>query len=374
MEFKLIIKKIHNELTAEEQVEFDKWYAESEKHRSYFKNVSENYRKPPGKIDVEKAYHKIIPRLTGRKTLLRYTAVAAAAVIAAIIAIPFFVQKENIETSAPVTKTESQIKIGTDKAVLTLDDGTRVALEKGSSYKSNNASSNGSELVYDPAGTPEPVITYNTLTIPRGGQFFITLADGTKVWLNSETELKYPVNFIKGKPRKVELVYGEAYFDVSPGSQHNGSTFLVTSQNQNIEVLGTEFNVRAYKSDSYIATTLVEGKVTVGHQDLIKELTPGNQSKLNLTTHTIQISPVDIQDEISWKEGLFSFKNKTLEEIMLQLSRWYNVAIEIENTEAGRTKFNGVFNKNQHLENILLIIENTNEAKFEKIENKIIMK
>ena len=375
MEFKLILKKINNELTEKEQILFDEWYAESEIHRQYYKNVIKNYGKSLDGIDVEVAYKNLVPKLRRKKALftpLRVAAIAAA--ITVLISLPFISKQDDPELSVPVVATEKKIEIGTDKAVLTLEDGSEIPLEAGKSYTNKHLTSNGKELTYDTSDNKTSEIKYNTLTIPRGGQFFITLSDGTQVWLNSESKIKYPVTFTKGNTRMVELIYGEAYFDVSPSTQHQGADFMVKSQEQNVKVLGTEFNVKAYKSDSYIATTLVEGSVSIENNGSTRKLTPGNQSNFNTVTNTIKITAVDVNDAISWKEGLFSFKNKTLHEIMLQLSRWYDVDIEIENAEAGEIRFNGVFNKHQDLENILLTIENTNEAKFEKIENKIIMK
>lgn len=198
------------------------------------------------------------------------------------------------------------IQTGTDKAVLTLADGSNVELIKGESYTTKSARSNGKEIVYNSTSAKKEV-AYNYLTIPKGGQFFVQLSDNTQVWLNSESQLKYPVNFIEGENRKVELLYGEAYFDVSPSTLHKGSKFIVSNQSQEIEVLGTEFNIKAYKDESNLLTTLVEGKVAIHAMNNTLFLNPNQQFKLDVINNSTVISEVDVYREISWKNGLYNF-------------------------------------------------------------------
>ncbi|MBC9796259.1 FecR family protein [Sinomicrobium weinanense] len=374
IDIEIILKKINNNLTPEEAVIFNTWYEESEEHRTYFEYVAENYGRQEEKIDWEPAYEKWSKNLPEVKNQrLPYWKFAAAAAVIAVSLLVFYNNDETTPDTPEVTESAS-IEAGSHKAVLTLEDGSAIDLEEGKDYKNSSAHSNGQSLVYNhnPDTTDQP--RHNTLTIPRGGEFELTLADGTRVWLNSESQLKYPVSFSGSKPRTVELIYGEAYFEVSPSTQHNGTSFKVNTSGQEVEVLGTEFNIRAYREEKEIATTLVEGSIVLGVDHIRRELTPGDQSVYNKKDHSVNISPVNVRDEISWKEGLFSFKNKPLKEIVKVLSRWYDVDIRIENPEAGNIKFNGVFNKKQDLENILLIIENTDEAKFETIGKTIIMK
>ena len=379
MEFKLILKKIEGTLSPEEQIIFDNWYLQSQRHRDYFHRVTQ-MKQPIGDIYTLKAYEKISKRLYRRKPSKLYYKIAAAALLLILISLPFVTNKNNQKfppSTNEITKpSQTPILIGTDKAVLTLEDGSEIALEKDANFQNNYANSNGKELVYTSSSKNNNTssIAYNTLSIPRGGQFYIVLSDGTKVWLNSETKLKYPVTFSLTTTRKVELVYGEAYFEVSPSTMNQGQGFTVITQGQEVEVLGTQFNIKAYQDDNYIATTLVEGKVRIVGEQTSIQLQPGMQSKQDINSSKIQSLHVDIYNEISWKEGFFSFKNKPLKDIVKQLSRWYNIDIEIHNEKAAELEFNGVFNKHQKLENILNIIENTNEAKFEKKGTKIIMK
>ncbi|MBD0725845.1 hypothetical protein B6A10_11695 [Flavobacterium sp. L1I52] len=263
---------------------------------------------------------------------------------------------------------------GSNKATLTLADGSVVTLEKGSSYQTQNAKSNGEEIVYNQKSKTDETVLFNYLTIPRGGQFHLVLADGTEVWLNSETQLKFPVSFVEGENRKVELVYGEAYFDVSPSTNHKGSKFKVLNKSQEIEVLGTEFNVKAYKDESNIYTTLVEGKVSIKTEKSKDILRPSEQSNLNLKTYDLSISEVNVYGEVSWKDGIFSFKGKTLKEIMKVISRWYDVEVVFEDKNLEQVKFRGTLNKNQSIEEILLIMKSYSVNNYQIKGKTIILK
>lgn len=282
----------------------------------------------------------------------------------------FFEEPQKKETTLLVKK---EIAFGSSKAILTLSNGVQIKLKKGKNYTTSHLKSNGDEIVYKGAKETNNDIAYNYLTIPRGGQFTITLSDGTQVWLNSETQLKYPVHFIEGKSRKVVLVYGEAYFDVSHSTEHKGANFEVYHNKQEIEVLGTEFNVKAYKDETNVFTTLVKGKVAIKALNKKEVLVPNEQSIFNTNNTSITINKVDIDNEISWKKGLFSFNNMPLKEIMKVLCRWYDVDIKFKDSKIEKVKFNGVLKRNQSLEEVLTIIQSTNFIKKFKINGKEII-
>tara|TARA_R110001606_G_scaffold399277_1_gene583346 strand:+ start:1051 stop:2175 length:1125 start_codon:yes stop_codon:yes gene_type:complete len=372
MEFKLIIKKINNTLSKSELEIFNTWFNEKTEHQKYFKNVNENYAYNITHIDVEKGWQKISARIEPPKQRKLYWKYVAA-VLVLISTSYFFVIKNTSDTIKTAIVVKNNIDVGTNKALLTLENGSIVTLQKGQQYISNNIKSNGENLIYKDESNSKSEIVYNYLTIPRGGQFYVKLSDGTKVWLNSESKLKYPVTFIDGKPRKVELVYGEAYFDVSPSTSHKGSKFQVTTNQQKIEVLGTEFNIKAYKDESKIYTTLVEGKVTVFNGFNQETLKPSNQSIISNTGKEIFINTVNVYYETSWKDGVFSFKDMPLKDIMKVLSRWYDVNIIFKNKNIENEEFFGVLKKNQNLEDILLTIKNTNFIKNYEIDNKTII-
>ncbi|MRX68358.1 FecR family protein [Flavobacterium resistens] len=300
--------------------------------------------------------------------------VAVAASVAMLISISLlFNTAKNSKQNIPVVANKN-ILIGSDKATLTLEDGSVIELKKGESYNQGNATSNGEKLIYNSKNNTR-TIANNFLTIPRGGQFFVQLADSTKVWLNSESQLKYPVAFVDGEIRQVELVYGEAYFEVSPSTKHKGSKFKVKTAMQNVEVIGTEFNIKAYRDETAIYTTLVEGKVAVSNASNKEILAPNEQSRISKSDDRIAISEVDVYNEISWRKGLFVFKGMPLKDIARVLSRWYDVDIEFADPALGNVRFNGVLNKNQKLEDILTTIKNINFINaYEKKDNKIIIK
>lgn len=305
------------------------------------------------------------------KTIFR---IAAAAVVLLFVSISVLFNNNAFDKQDNPVVINKKILIGSDKATLTLEDGSVIALEKGKTYNTGNVSSNGEKLVYNSKNNNN-VISNNFLTIPRGGQFFVQLADSTKVWLNSESQLKYPVEFVDGETRQVELVYGEAYFEVSPSTKHKGSKFKVKTQQQNVEVIGTQFNIKAYKDESTIYTTLVEGKVAISNAKNKEFLAPSQQSKISRNNDNIQIETVDVYNETSWRKGLFVFKGMPLKDISKVLSRWYDVDIEFADPALGNVKFNGVLNKDQKLEDILTTIKNINFINaYEIKKHKVIIK
>ena len=314
-------------------------------------------------------------KITSLKKKVQFWKYAAAAIFIGLISTTYVFRNNITNTPLEVTPTiVNAIVPGTDKATLTLEDGSVVVLEKGAAFKTKNANSNGEEIVYQSAKSNASAIKYNYLTTPRGGQYFVKLSDGTQVWLNSESQLKYPIHFIEGETRKVELVYGEAYFDVSPSTNHKGVKFKVINSAQEVEVLGTEFNIKAYKDEANIYTTLVEGKVVVGNGIFKQNLIPNQQSIVDTLNDTLSVIKVDVKGEISWKDGVFSFVDKPLIDIMKVISRWYDVDIIFENKELESLEFMGALNKNQSIEEILSIMKSYSINNFEIKEKTIILK
>ena len=272
-------------------------------------------------IDKEKKVYRL-------RKVRKTSKLMIAASIILLISISFIFNRNDNRNSQPVIITNNDsIYVGTDKATLTLEDGASIPLKKGATYVGNNVNSTGKKLIYKNANNCKTEIVYHYLTIPRGGQYFLKLPDGTEVWLNSESQLKYPVSFKEGEAREVELVYGEAYFDVSPSTNHNGSKFKVLNNAQEIEVLGTEFNLKAYNDETNVYTTLIEGEVVVNTSTVKQILTPNHQSILNIQNNEVVVTHVDVNDVISWKNGVFSFRGKTLKDIMKVMSRWYDVDV-----------------------------------------------
>lgn len=381
----IIAKFLTNQASASELSELEIWIQDSNNKELFNEYVKINYAIEYNmkQFDSQKLKSKLLEAFAREKKerklkkLRKVIYYSAAAVVLGIVTTTYFYRTSlaNKSIVAPAIIVNNTIETGTDKAILTLEDGSVVTLEKDKTYEKGNVTSNGKELVYNTNNKSKSGLAYNYLTIPRGGQFQIKLADGTKVWLNSETKLKFPVAFAEGSLREVELIYGEAFFDVSPSTAHKGAKFKVLNKDQEVEVLGTEFNIKAYKDEDKIYTTLVEGKVTVSGFNSKKYITPNQQSIINLKSGDITIKPIDAYNEVLWTKGIFSFKSKTLKEIMTVMSRWYDVEVVFKNTELEKVKFNGVLSKNDNIKEILTIIKKTNFInEYEIKDQKIIIR
>ena len=307
-----------------------------------------------------------------------YKRMSVAASVVLVLGMASYLLYNTSMVNGPVGKQQPHLIVtGTDRAILTLENGDEVALEKGKNFQTGKVSSNGEELVYANKGQSEvgeKVNLYNYLTIPRGGQFFVKLSDGTGVWLNSETKLKYPVEFTDGISRQVELIYGEAYFKVSPSTAHKGAAFQVLTKSQEIDVLGTEFNIKAYNNDPVMATTLVEGKIKIKKGEFSETLMPNQQARISHESDKIDIEEIDVSQEISWVKGLFAFNEKPLAEIMTVLSRWYDTEVIFENAKQKNFVFTGILERTNAVEDILKLIEATSEGQLKfVIANKTII-
>ncbi|MBJ6369393.1 FecR family protein [Snuella sedimenti] len=365
---KLIVKYLTNSATATELDVLSKW-VEDPKNKMLFKEFVEthvainyNMNDPETKKVIEQFLKDIKKEESSRYRIVNqpiYKYAVAASILLLVSLTIFLNRNESKPNKVDPTVVNTPIEPGTDKATLTLEDGTVVALEKGNSFQTQNANSNGEEIIYKDGKGKVKELVYNYLTIPRGGQFHIVLSDGTEVWLNSESQLKYPIDFIEGNKREVELVYGEAYFDVSPSALHKGAKFKVINQSQEVEVLGTEFNIKAYKDESNIYTTLVEGSVVVDNGNLKHNLTPNQQYILNPNTNNFSVAEVDVKTVTSWKDGVFSFIDVPLKDIMKVVSRWYDVDVVFENKTLESIEFIGVLDKKISIDEILSIIKST---------------
>jgi ferric-dicitrate binding protein FerR (iron transport regulator) len=254
---------------------------------------------------------------------------AAAAVL--LLAAGAYLWVQPGEKAAKVAAVQHEILPGSDRAVLTLANGAAITLNSAGNQVIRQEGAaiqqQGGQLTYATQGGNFPA-AYNVLSTPRGGQFRVTLPDGTRVWLNAASSLRYPTAFT-GTERKVELT-GEAYFEVA---KHAGMPFRVSVNNRAaIEVLGTRFNVNAYEDESRISTTLLQGKVKVaagGAQQAV--LMPGQQAQIaGRHTGIIIVSNADVDKALAWKNGLFNFEGATLEEVMKQLERWYDIEVIYE--------------------------------------------
>ena len=262
---------------------------------------------------------------------------------------------------------------GTSKAILMMADGKEVVLEQGQNLnillneRVRVATSNRG-IVYEEHGKGVVTEEYNKLTTPIGGEYSLVLSDGTKVFLNADSELKYPVEFSDGK-RIVDLK-GEAYFEVHKDSLR---PFVVRMNGAEVTVLGTSFNVNTYGDDGQIYTTLVNGAVRVssiknGQAEVLK---PGMQSVMDVQSGQLTVREVDVEPYVAWREGRFVFRAMTLDLIMRQLQRWYDFEVFYQNPELKDYEFRGVIKRDMDLDKVLSVIKVTTNVDFE-VKGKVI--
>ncbi|MFZ0598194.1 MAG: FecR domain-containing protein [Flavobacterium sp.] len=382
MEFKLIIKKINDTLTPEEASIFDTWYNESASNRDYFQRVQNNFESDSNDVDLDLAWksinEKITPKTSG-KNKKAYYKYAIAASVALLMGSGIFYFTKSEKQIIQVAEKPQEIAPGGNRGILTLSNGKQIILANISAK--DTIAKEGKQEEVTIKMSANGVITYiinpnadtskndpnafNTLSTPTGGQYNIVLADGTKVFLNAVSAIKYPTQF-NGNQRIVELE-GEAYFEVA---KNKNKPFIVKSSNQAIEVLGTHFNVHAYENETVVKTTLLEGSVAVTSKNQKAILKPGQQSNVADNVNKIAIREVDTQAAIAWKNGRFKFDNADLKSVMKQLERWYGIKVEYRG-DVSDVRFNGGTFMNKNLSEVLKVLELSN-IKF-KVEGKTII-
>jgi len=272
----------------------------------------------------------------------------------------------------------SDVMPGGNKAILTLANGKKIALndiKNGDLIKETGISISKAadgQLVYNIEGTDGNAddSKLNTITTPNGGEWEIRLPDGSTVWLNAASSLKYPLNISKSKERLVELT-GEAYFEVKKDKEH---PFIVKTDKQKLEVLGTHFNINSYADESVTKTTLFKGSVRVSainDPSRFELLAPGEQSILSSTG--INVKTVDVDEAIAWKNGYFMFNNERQETILKKIARWYNVQIEYVDPEAKDVMYYGTVSRFEKISKVLRKFEQTGEVRYDIKDNKVLV-
>lgn len=359
----IIKKHIEGSATPAEKETLDAWLAADARHREMFAEfVRDGYvderAVEHAAFDVDKGYRRFMRYKRGRerrRTTVRWSA-AAAVVLLASAGVWLMLDTSGGDSLI------SQARPGSFGAVLTLDDGRQIEL--GAQTASNVIERQDGRIVigngevsYETGGAADKGI-YNKLTTPRGAEHRVTLSDGTRVWLNAETELRYPAAF-DGELREVWIA-GEAYFEVAADAVR---PFVVNTEKMALRVLGTSFNVRAYPAEAEQAT-LVEGRVriNVGEGDYI--LTPGDQ--LNVADGGVRIEQVNIQAYQQWKHERFVFYNERLEDVLRKVERWYNVPIVTGDPALSDLRFTGSIPKYENMDGVLRKLELTTRIRFEE--------
>jgi transmembrane sensor len=374
--------------SSEEKQELELWLKETGNKRfykgleMYSKNTKEALQMQ--QADVDLAYERHLDKMKQSRATIRMRVfkkvlpyAASILLTAGLFSVMMYLGNEDVGISQE-EQWLSAIEPGSQKAELILADGKVLDLDenkKKDEIKEKDGTiinNTGSSLVYDvSAKTESKEIAYNSLVVPRGGEFQLELEDGTKVWVNSETRLRYPTKFPSDK--RVVLLEGEAYFEVS---KDKNRPFIVKTQGVDVRVLGTQFNVSSYADEDAIRTTLVEGSVAVMDSENHEKnllLDPGCQAVYLKETQGLENKKVNVDLYTSWKNGQFVFQESRLSDIMNRVSRWYDVKIFYQNSDAGDLNFTGTLKRYDSLDRLLGMIEKTNEVKFFFKDNTIIV-
>ena len=297
------------------------------------------------------------------KTIIRYAAILTLPIVAAGI---FLLQKNDRQTIVSISEV---IKPGEHKAVLitgggeriTLSDSTLSPIQEQNGMIVNVTNNKVSYILPEDSLCTQGSPIFNTLQIPRGGEYFLTLADGTEVWLNAETEIRYPVQFTGDK--RVVYLDGEAYFTVAPDKN---KPFTVVSTHASVSVLGTQFNFRAYPDERDVQTTLVSGSVIMQSEKYKQQikLVPGEQGVLEKNSAKLMKQEVNTYLYTAWKDGRFAFRDARLEDLFNILTRWYDLSVFYQSPEAKDIRFTGDLNKTDDFKSILKIIEQNERVIF----------
>lgn len=289
-----------------------------------------------------------------------WSLISSAAAVLVIVGLTMFYFSNQDKGRQLASVVQTDVAPGGNKAILTLADGQEITLaDAGDGTVAEQAGvaitkTKDGQLIYQVAKNKQSSSmgnakedVYNTISTPAGGQYQIILPDGTKVWLNALSSLKYSINLGKGKQRGVELK-GEGYFEVARDQQR---PFLVKTDQQNVEVLGTHFNINNYHDEDVPSTTLLQGSVKVYNNRYSRVIKPGQQAQFE-STGQIKIVPVNTEQVVAWKNGVFSFKRAGLETVMRQIARWYNVEVSYEG-EVPEISFTGKIYRNVNLQEAL---------------------
>lgn len=357
-------------LSNEDKDKLDTWYL--------YKASNSDFQLTENELEASHNYIKSkLPLQQEVKVIRLWPRIAVAASIVLLLGTGIFYFSKPNEQTIKIVEKAKEISPGGKKGILTLSNGKQIVLSDISAK--DTIAKEGEEVTIkvdekgvitytlnpNAAVSKESANLFNTLSTPTGGQYNIILADGTKVYLNTASSIKYPTQF-NGNQRVVELE-GEAYFEVA---KNKNKAFIVKSNDQAIEVLGTHFNVHAYRNESVIKTTLLEGSVAVAYKNQKLVLKPGEQSNVSNNFNKIEIKKVDTEAAVAWKNGRFKFDNADLKSVMKQLERWYGINVEYRGNVSD-VRFNGGTFMNKNLSEVLKVLE-LSDIKF-KVEGKTII-
>ncbi|MGQ1910598.1 FecR family protein [Marinifilum sp. RC60d5] len=362
---------------SEDQVkELDQWLAESDDNKQVYRDVVRSYYQINNnanwdKVNVFAAKKNINSKLKSKKKVPFWSIAASIAVMLGVGLAVLFTDFSKEEQLAKAEVIEAGQK------------GAELILSNGQSYELKNSQDllkekDGSVLkidstkgiVYDTKASNRQELIYNTIKVARGQEYNMQLADGTKVWMNADSELKFPVEFV-GTNRKVFLK-GEAYFDVA---KNKNKQFIVNAHGQDVKVYGTEFNVNAY-DESLVKTVLVEGcvSVTMESYGVEEEMLPGELFMANCKNGSTSKQKVDVYPYIAWKDGNFIFRNERLEDIMQRLERWYQIKVFFADHESKEQLLVGDMKRYDSIDKLLYFIQKGTNVQFDVTGDVIVVK
>lgn len=376
----LILARLVGEIDPEEAKDLKLWLEESAEHQKIYEDFCVMWyaavvgtRRDMNKkekiwADIQRRHY----RRHQRRVAWQVASVAACLIL--ILGVSrLFMKTSSLGVGEPQTETVADLMSlrQTQNVKLILSSGEALeltgsldTLDAGTVIQSD--STGLSYSVGDQASMEEEV--YNELIVPKCGEYHLTLADGTAIVINAESNLRFPVKF-SGQNREVWLE-GEAYFEVAHNSKQ---PFILHVNHTTVKVLGTSFNVMAYQNEKNTEITLVKGSVDVGVAGRHELLVPGNQFVVNNSTLQTENRKVDVFQYISWKEGMLRFDDLPLEQLMNRLSRWYDISFEFRREELKQRLFSGGFKKYEQLERVLQMIQETNDVNFQVVGNKVII-
>lgn len=361
---------LSGDMTPDEQRQFNEWLAEHPKHEQSFRRLARTWlrvkwAKQWGAPDERQAYEQVARRLRRHRIRLNASRYAAVAILLLASGL-FLLLNQPAEQTLPLANTLPAP--GEAMPVLTLGNGRTIVLTDAVretpeiTEKSNIRLRDAGELEYLPQETEDTVAEYNTLSIPHGCEFSLLLADGSRVWLNAATTLKYPERFA-GNRREVYL-NGEAYFEVAPSAT---APFIVHTEHMALEVLGTSFNISAYEGDGRTVTTLLTGRISQtfdGNGDPLL-LAPSQQSVYSAETQRVVVRPADQEEVLAWKNGKFIARNRPLGEIMDMLAKWYNFNVVYTRAQLKEENFHLHCPRYTELQEVLATLQATRGIRFD---------
>lgn len=362
-----------NSLNSKEKEELSEWLKQEENKKLYDKICSKNYAEKIiyNKINSYKAWDSYNKKHQKRHIKLKSWISIAASMLIIMSASTYFYFNN------PTTPNEKSIIAGSSKAVLILHDGSNIQLGESinktvKEYDKTTIAANSKLITYHNSASQQKATEtelYNTLKIPTGGEFNLVMADGTKIWINSKTTIKYPVNIVSDS-RNIWLD-GEAYLEVKKNKDK--PFFVHTKSGVKVKVLGTSFNVKSYEDEKDIQTVLVEGSVEMSYDSENKNdkiiLKPGFRGSFSKKEKTITMDKVETRLYTAWKDCQFIFNNDSLEYIMRTLSRWYNINITFEEEELKQLRFTLDVKRYNKIQTILEAIQIACDLEF-KIKNR----